>query len=54
MQAAMEDFAEWQAIILRGKIAVFLLFIAQGVVQQPEVSKDLSQRTHELRIVSSV
>lgn len=53
MQAATEDFAEWQAITLRGKIAVFLLFIAQRVVQRPEVSKGLSPRTYEQRIVSS-
>ncbi len=33
MHAATEDFTEWQAITLRGKIAVFLLFIAEWVVQ---------------------
>lgn len=53
MQAATEDFAEWQAITLRQKIAFFLLLIAQGVVQRPEVTKVLSPSTYELRIVSS-
>ena len=53
MQAATEDFAEWQAITLSGKIAVFLLFKAHRVEQQPEVSKGLSAKSYEPRTVSS-
>jgi len=45
VQAVSLDFSMWQAIRLRRKIAVFLLFIAQWVAQLLEVSKDFSQRT---------